>query len=122
MVGMKMNFSYVMGIGPSINDLTGGGVTIEAEGENFMVSFPEEKAELWEKFICDHLETGYWNEYLTDQGVVFLFHLKDGIKRYEVYDYDNDEVLGLCETLCECKFGSLKAMLAGNHFYRDKIK
>lgn len=29
---MKMNFSYVMGIGPSINDLTGEGFTIEAEG------------------------------------------------------------------------------------------
>ena len=49
---------------------------------------------------------------------MFLFHLRDGIKRYEVENYKNDEVLRLCEQLCECKFTSLKDMLLGNWFYR----
>lgn len=30
-----------------------------------MVSFPEEKSNVWEEFITHHLELGYWNEYLT---------------------------------------------------------
>ncbi len=51
----------------------------------------------------------------------FLFHLQDGFHRYVVYDYAHEEVLQLCEKLCECEFGSIKDMLKGNHFYRDKI-
>lgn len=39
-------------------------------------------------FITKHLELGYWNE-----------------------------VLALCEKLCECKFKSIRAMLVGNHFF-----
>ncbi|MBQ3515520.1 MAG: hypothetical protein IJA32_17285 [Lachnospiraceae bacterium] len=77
---------------------------------------------IWEEFIVNHLETGYWNEYLTEKEVVFLFHLEDEIKKYKVYDYKNDEVLALCEKLCECKFESIKAMLIGNHYYKNILE
>ena len=87
-----------------------------------MVSFPEEKASIWEDFITQHLALEYWNEYLTDDGCVFLFHLQEGIKRYEVRNYQNDEVLALCEKLCECKFESIKSMLMGNHFYKKVLE
>ena len=43
--------------------------------------------------------------------VVFLFCLQDGIKRFEVENYQNDQVLKLCEKLCDCKFDSIKEML-----------
>ena len=86
-----------------------------------MVSFPDDKALIWEEFITAHLELEYWNEYITDKCVVFLFHLPEGTKRYEVYDFENEEVLGLCEKLCDCKFGSIKSMLTSNHFYRTII-
>ena len=82
-----------------------------------MVSFPKEKAEIWEEYISAHLEFEYWNEYLTENGAVFLFHLQEGIKRYEV----NDEVLGLCERLCDCKFESIKRMLSDNQIYKNFI-
>lgn len=52
----------------------------------------------------------------------FLFHLEDGIKRYEVYDYDKEEVLMLCEKLCECAFESLRQMLVGNHYYKSVLE
>lgn len=117
-----MNYSYVMGIGVSITGLKENGFIIQNDGDNFMVSFPKEKADLWERFISQNLEVGYWNEYLTDDGVVFLFNLEGRIKKYIVYNYDNEEVLRLCEELCECKFKSIKDMLIGNHFYKDKIK
>lgn len=53
---------------------------------------------------------------------VYIFNLEEGMNRYIVDDYRNDEVLILCEKLCGCKFGSIRAMLVGNHFYKDKLK
>ena len=40
----------------------------------------------------------------------------------DVKNYINDEVLSLCEKLCDCKFTSLKDMLKENQFYSNKIK
>ena len=117
----NMNYSYVMGIDNSINVLEVDGFIIEKGRNNYMISFPEEKSQIWEDFITKHLELDYWNEYLTDTGVVFLFHLQDGIKKYVVLNYKNKEVIGLCEKLCKCKFESIKSMLIGNHFYRGKL-
>ena len=117
-----MNYSYVMGIGASINELKEKGFVIENDGDNFMVSFPKEKADLWERFVSQNLEDGYWNEYITGYGVVFLFNLEGRIKKYTIYNYYNEEVLKLCEKLCECKFKSIKDMLADNRFYKDKLK
>ncbi len=62
------------------------GFFIESAGSNYKVAFPEEKAEIWEEFIKEHLEVEYWNEYLTEDKVIFLFHLENGFKRYEVND------------------------------------
>ena len=116
-----MYYSYVMGIGEEINALKSRGFFVEQFGSHYGVVFPREKAPEWEQFITERLELGYWNEYLSNDGVVFLFHLENGIKRYEVKDYHNDEVLALCEKLCECKFKSIKDMLKENQFYNDKI-
>ena len=116
-----MYYSYVMGIDNKIMALTTEGFEIRNDGSNYMIAFPPEKYSVWEKFISKHLELGYWNEYLTETNVVFLFHLDNGIKRYEVYDFTNNEVLSLCEKLCECKFESLKQMLTENHYYKEII-
>ena len=117
-----MYHSFVMGVDSSIKSLAGEGFDIKADGENYTVSFPKEKRALWEEFISRHLDVGYWNEYLAENEVVFLFRLEDGIKRYEVYDFQNDEVLTLCEKLCECKIESLKSMLFENHFYKQILE
>lgn len=121
-----MYYSYVMGIDDSILEFKKQGFVIENDNENYTISFPEDKAMLWEEFIVNKLELGYWNEYLADDKVVFLFHLEEGIKRYEVFDFINDEVLALCEKLCECKMESLEKMLSENWYYKkvmtDRIK
>lgn len=116
-----MFYSYVMGIGDEILDLENKGFNINQYGNDYGVTFPSDKADVWEQFISHHLELGYWNEYLADNKIIFLFQLSDGLKRYEVYDFKDDEVLLLCEMLCKCKFQSIKAMLKENHFYKDKI-
>ena len=118
---LKMYHSYVMGVDNSILELKQQGFTVENDGDNYMVSFSADKALVWEEYITKHLELGYWNEYLTEDKVIFLFHLEDGIKKYEVYNFSNDEVLALCEKLCECKFTSIRDMLIGNHFYNKII-
>lgn len=116
-----MYHSYVMGIDNSIKELESKGFIIENDENNYMVSFSKENASIWEEYISNHLELEYWNEYLVDSGVIFLFHLHEGIKRYVVDNYENDEILKLCEKLCQCKFESIKSMLSCNHFYKDKI-
>lgn len=116
-----MNYSYVMGIDNSILILKEQGFIIENDGDNFMVSFEKDKSSIWEDYISKHLQLGYWNEYIQDGVVIFLFHLESGIERYEVYFYENSEVLALCEKLCECKFDSIYSMLKGNHFYSRYI-
>lgn len=118
-----MYYSYVMGTDNSIYELKENGFSVEQDGEsNYMISFEKDKADVWEEFISRHLSVGFWNEYLTDNGAVFIFNLENGLKRYAIENCENDEVLKLCEKICNCKFGSIKAMLEGNHFYKDKIK
>lgn len=116
-----MNYSYVMGVNDSIKELEQEGFIIQKTREDYKVSFPSGKEQVWEDYISKHLPPNYWNEYLTKDAVIFLFHLDKGIKRYIVKDYQNDEVLKLCETLAETKFKSIKEMLKGNEFYKDKI-
>ena len=122
MENTQMCFSYVMGIDNSILLLNEQGFDIKPDGDNYTVSFPKYKAAVWEEFIANHLQLEYWNEYLVDGNIIFLFHLKDGIKRFEVEAYNNDEVLKLCEVLCDCKFESIKAMLSGNWFYKNILQ
>lgn len=116
-----MYYSYVMGIDDSILSLKDKGFLIEKVESNYQVTFSEENAQIWEDFIKNYLEVEYWNEYLAEDKVVFIFHLEDGFKRYEVKNYDNDEVLDLCGKLCNCKFASIKQMLADNSFYKNII-
>ena len=110
--------SYVMGMGEEILALKEKGFTIRPDGEHYTAVFPEETASVWEDFVRGHLQVGFWNEYLAEDRVVFLFHLEEGFCRYEVFGYQSDEVHALCERLCECSLPSLKEMLWGNWFYR----
>ena len=120
--GRGLYYSYVMGIDDSILSLKDKGFVIEKVESNYQVTFSKENAQIWEDFIKNYLEVEYWNEYLAEDKVVFIFHLEDGFKRYEVENYDNDEVLDLCEKLCNCKFASIKQMLADNSFYKKIIE
>ena len=117
-----MFYSFVMGMDNSIFELKQQGFLIESVGNNYQVSFPKEKVQVWEEFIKKHLKVEYWNEYLTDDKVIFIFHLEDGFKRYEVQNFIKDEVLALCEKLCDCKFESIKKMLSDNSFYGRILK
>ncbi len=117
-----MYHSYVMGIDDSILELRNQGFQIENDGENYKIAFPKDKASVWEEFITKRLQVGYWNEYLAGNRVVFLFQLEQGIKRYEVYDFKNKEVLDLCEKFSGQRMGSLYSMLSKNHYYSSVLE
>lgn len=117
----QLCYSYVMGMDDSILSLKEKGFDVKSDGDNYAVAFPKCKAVIWEEFISNHLQLEYWNEYLIGDEVVFIFHLQDGIKKFKVENYENVEVLKLCEKLCDCRFESIKKMLLGNWFYREMI-
>lgn len=116
-----MNFSYAMGMTEEIYNLEKEGFIIEKDGEDFKVSFDKKLADKWETFVYKHLAEEYWNEYITEDEIIFIFHLKNGFKRYVVKNFDNDEVLKLCEEFCDRKFESLEKLIKDNDFYREKF-
>lgn len=111
-------YSYVMGINKKISELKKQGFSIKKYGKDYAVIFSGGKSTLWENFISNNLDIGYWNEYLNEDKVIFIFRLPDGIRRFEVNNFTDPEVLALCEKLCDRKFGSIKSMLTENKFYK----
>lgn len=58
-----MNYSYLMGIG-NIDILKQNDFKIKYFGNNYGVIFDDNKIELFEKYISETLENGFWNEYI----------------------------------------------------------
>lgn len=77
--------------------------------------------QIWERFIKDQLKVGFWNEYISKDKIVFLFKLENDFRRYEVIDFENDEVLLLCRKLFDPNINSIEEMITSNDFYCDKI-
>jgi hypothetical protein len=77
--------------------------------------------QIWEQFIKDQLKVGFWNEYISKDKIVFLFKLENDFRRYEVIDFENDEVLLLCRKLFDPNINSIEVMITSNDFYCDKI-
>ncbi len=111
-----MNYSYLMGIN-NIDILKQNNVKIKYFGNNYGVIFDDNKIELFEKYICETLENGFWNEYLG-KDKVFIFKFKNSkIKRYVLNKDNEKEVLKLCCEFADCKFKSIDKMLRDNNFY-----
>ena len=77
--------------------------------------------QIWEQFIKDQLKVGFWNDYISKDKIVFLFKLENDFRRYEVIDFENDEVLLLCRKLFDPNINSIEEMITSNDFYCDKI-
>ena len=102
-----MNYSYVMGIN-NIDVLKEANFKIKSFGKNYGIIFDDSKIELFEKYISESLENGFWNEYLG-KDKVFIFKSKNGeIKKYVLNSNNEKEVLKLCCEFAECKFESIE--------------
>ena len=117
---ITMNYSYVMGVS-NIDKLKENGFEIKQYGSNYGVSFPNDKSRIFEKYIYENLQNGFWNEYLGKE-IVFIFKFKDGrFKRYVLNNANEKEILNLCEKFANCKFESIDKMLKDNSFYKEKL-
>lgn len=113
-----MNYSYVMGI-KNIDKLRENNFEIKSYEEDFGVSFSDDQIQLFEDFISESLENGYWNEYLG-KDKVFIFKFNDGkIKKYILNSENEKEVLKLCSEFAEYEFESIDSMLKDNEFYSE---
>lgn len=117
-----MNYSYVMGVRDNILELEKEGFIIEKDNDDYMVSFPNDKSKVWEKFIIENLDNGYWNEYIGND-IIFIFKFEDGkIKKYILDNSNEKEILKLCCEFAQTEFDSIRKMLEDNEFYMDKLK
>ena len=111
-----MNYSYLMGI-KNIEKLKQNNFEIKSFGNNYGVTFDENKIELFEKYICETLENGFWNEYLG-KDKVFIFKFNNGeIKKYILNKNNEKEILKLCCEFADYEFESIEKMLRSNSFY-----
>ena len=116
--GKTVNYSYVMGI-DNIDKLQENNFEIKSYGNNYGISFSSDKIEMFENFIFETLQNGFWNEYLGKEKV-FIFKFNDGkIKRYVLNKENEKEVLNLCQEFADCKFESIDKMLRDNDFYAE---
>ena len=113
-----MNYSYVMGI-PDINELRENGFNIKTYGENYGISFPDDKIKIFEEFICKNLQNGFWNEYLGKEKVFIFKSENSEIKRYVLNNDNEEEILNLCSKFADYKFESITKMLKDNKFYLE---
>lgn len=113
----NINYSYVMGI-DNIDILVENSFSIESYGENYGISFSDDKIEIFEKYICENLKNGFWNEYIGKEKV-FIFKFGNGkIKKYILNEDNEKEILTLCEKFANCSFNSIDRMLRDNNFYK----
>lgn len=113
-----MNYSYVMGI-TDINELRENGFNIKTYGENYGISFSDDKIKIFEEFICKNLQNGFWNEYLGKEKVFIFKSENSEIKRYVLNNDNEEEILNLCSKFADYKFESITKMLNDNEFYLD---
>ena len=119
---LNMCYSYVMGISSDILKLKDKGFIIENDDEDYMITFSSDKSKIWEEYITENLENGYWNEYIGED-IVFIFKFNNGeVKRYVLSQENNNEILQLCCEFADTNFSSIKDMLVDNKFYKDKLK
>ncbi len=91
--------TYIMGqrnISTSDIELIGGRVDSITDAGHICAEFPATKAKRFEELINEKMEPGFWNEYLTEEQVVFIFKHKDGrLQRFVLSDENEHEICSL---------------------------
>ena len=95
----EMARTYIMGqqnIASADIEAIGGRVDSIDDSGHMCVEFPVSKFKEFEELINKKMESGFWNEYLTNEKVVFIFKHKDGrLERFVLNDNNAHEILTL---------------------------
>lgn len=123
MMNDDLCYSYLMGANEKILKLIEMDFKIDEVDGDYEVIFPKEKTGLYEDFILKNLQPGFWNEYINNETMVFMFRHKDGKFQKITLNHDNENmILNLCCGFANTKFTSIKDMVLGNDFYKNNIK
>lgn len=121
-----MYLSYLMGVKDATeNHLKSLGVAnaTKSESGNWKLEIPTEKIEAYKEFVKAKLEPGFWNEFLDEYGIHFIFKLKDGTyKEYALSSTNEQEIDNLCAKLNNEppeKTANVYKYLAENDYYHD---
>lgn len=87
---------------------------------------PEKSIEKYKDLIRSKLDAGYWNEFVGEDQIYFIFKMADDeIKEYEYNESSRLEIAALCTKLNNDpieKTSNLLDYLAQNEFYTDIVK
>ena len=90
------NISYIMGqqdiTQPDIEAI-GGKIVSVTSGGHLCVVFPLESAADYEKLIAKKMRPGFWNEYVNEHEVVFIFKHGEGALERHVLDSSTDKTI-----------------------------
>jgi leucyl-tRNA synthetase len=91
--------SFIMGqksISEKDIEEIGGKVERVTESGFLCVSFPKANIEQFEALIIEKMEQGFWNEYLTNEEVVFIFkHKNGGVERFVLNAQTDSQIVKL---------------------------
>jgi hypothetical protein len=124
---MNSNYlSFLMG-GGEIRDgeLDSLGVSIEKKDKDGdrSLKIPEGKLGDYKELIRAKLTPGFWNEFIGEEEIVFIFKFKDGsIKEYKLSHENEKEIDDICADFNneqKVENPNVYKMLSENKFYHD---
>ena len=118
--------SYLMGAeNIKDQDLTDLGIDIveKTDSGSRKLRIPKEKVEGYKTLIREKMTPGFWNEFLNENGIHFIFKLEDGdTKEYTLSPENEQEIDNLCAKLNNEppeKTANVYKYISDNDFYHD---
>lgn len=116
-----------MGSTAAEDDLTGIGVEVigVSESGSYKLRIPEAKLSEYADLVSKFLKPGFWNEYISEDIIHFIFKHKDGqIEEIDYTEENRDYIAKLCSQFNGDdleKTSRLLEYLADNDFYAELI-
>lgn len=121
-----MHLSYLMGAEKiDDKDLTNLGIDIveKTDSESRKLKIPSEKIEEYKSLIREKMTPGFWNEFLDENNIHFIFKFKNGeVKEYILSLENEQEIDKICADLNKEppeKTANVYKYISDNDFYHD---
>ena len=121
-----MYLSYLMGADKiSDQDLTNLGIEIaeKTESESGKLKIPSEKIDGYKGLVKEKMTPGFWNEFLNENNIHFIFKFKnDEVKEYVLSPENEQEIDKICAELNNEppeKTANVYKYISDNNFYHD---
>ena len=121
-----MYLSYLMGAEKvDDQDLLNLGIDIveKTDSESRKLKIPSEKIEEYKNLIREKMTAGFWNEFLDENNIHFIFKLKNGeVKEYGLSPENEQEIDKICTELNNEppeKTANVYKYISDNDFYHD---